>query len=106
MCSVTRHDRRVADVASDDLLALLEDALQDVDEQELDRELAELVEQLAAEPPELRARRRRRRSYRPRPLIDLRCTVCGQAFSASRRDARYCSTPCRVAAWRERHAAR
>ena len=41
------------------------------------------------------ARRRAARALGPRP-----CECCGQEYQPSRRDARYCSTRCRVAAHR------
>jgi hypothetical protein len=90
---------------TDDLLELLEAELEGLDEQALDRELAELVERLAAEPPRLRARRSRRPPYRRRP-IELVCVVCDSRFLATRRDALTCTALCRKRLWRERHAAR
>jgi hypothetical protein len=65
ICSVTiGRDRRPPGAAEAELKGL--------DEQALDRELAELVERLAAEPPELRACRKRRRPYRRRS-VELVC---------------------------------
>jgi hypothetical protein len=34
--------------------------------------------------------------------LQLRCQVCGEAFTASRADARYCSNACRQDAYRKR----
>jgi hypothetical protein len=97
----------VTDLSFGDVQQLLgEAALGGVEDEALDRELATLSQQLEAELSERRSRPAHwQRRYRRR-LIRLVCTVCGAAFAATRRDARYCSTPCRVAAGRERHSGR
>jgi hypothetical protein len=81
-----RHHRRVTDLASDDLLELLEDALQGVDEQELDRELAELVGATATQAEAARAvpdrppLHRLRRSVQRHPP---RCRYCSTRAGSS-----------------------
>lgn len=35
--------------------------------------------------------------------MHLTCQICGQAFTARRRDARFCSQACTQRAWRLRH---
>lgn len=48
----------------------------------------------------------RKRAYRPRKLHPKRCTHCRRKFQPKRRDALYCSDPCRAAAYRARMTVR
>lgn len=49
--------------------------------------------------------RERRRLRPPKPLeVRTHCAYCDTAFEAAKH-ARYCSTPCRQAAWRDRRLA-
>ena len=47
---------------------------------------------------------RARRRFRKRLPLARHCTVCGESFQPTRTDARYCSSPCRQAAYRRRRA--
>jgi hypothetical protein len=44
----------------------------------------------------------RSRRERMRDLSDRRCAKCGSPFTAQRDNARYCSSPCRQKAYRQR----
>jgi hypothetical protein len=49
-----------------------------------------------------RLRREQRRRAGEGPVGVIACPVCGEPFTPSRSDARYCSTTCRVRAHRSR----
>jgi hypothetical protein len=90
-----------------DLAEWIETELADLDEAELEREFAaSLAEARLARP----AQRRRRGTVRRQRLTSRRpvrptCSVCGRPFAATRSDARYCGTPCRMRAYRTRRSA-
>ncbi len=39
----------------------------------------------------------------PTATTGSRCRICGHTYQATRRDARFCSSTCRNAAWRRQH---